>query len=377
MSIEDLYIFDAWEPMEKARKPIGLKNWSRLTHIADKLEGKQVKHITFTTAYPGHEGKKKTLGSIEGNLHFLLGYGNPAFYMMPYHWQIIDPNLTDEEALEIHKLRGHPSKPELWDKAELGDVGDEGDVEEGEPHPTIAEKHDEQIRQKLRAEGNITVRAGAGTYVAIPSEGLVYGKHNNHVYKWDMIKDSFLAAAHPELSEKMNEAARELTELRTSVKKSHSIPETVLYPARKEQRFSDDVYSLVKSYFPSPGSVVPISVSTDETVYGVVTESSLDFYDRDGSPVEVAVYDRTYKSFDLTRDGNIHPSVLYSFGAAYLGLDRDSLEQFVSDNTVEATSTVVKGQATPGFDEVDEHDFEKSVEVIGDTFRLVPRKIDE
>lgn len=371
--MEDLMVFDSWEPIRKARNPKGLAKWGRLSHIAEKLDGKTHKDISFTTAYPGKEGQKKILGSVEGNLHFLMGYGNPGFHMAPYHWQIIDPNLSDEEAEELHRVKGHPSRPELWSEADLEDEA-EGDLEDGMPHPAAVEA---QEKAKRENEG-IRVASGAGVYLAVPSEGLVYGEHNGHVYTWDVVKDSFLAAMNPELEEQMEAAAEE--RMNKSVRKfGPTVPDFVKYKINEVNSFDPGVYPLVKSLFPQPGSIIPVETNIGETVYGTVSDSSIDFFDRMGNPLNVQVYDRTVKSFDLLRNGDTHPSVLYNFGVSYLGLDKEELEKYAEPHLeILSTPFVVKGFPTEGLDDVPATEealaaYDKAVVVNNNTVRLVLR----
>lgn len=371
MSLEQ--VFDSWfydGELSKARKAKGLGKWGRLAHMASKLAGKSQKEISFTCGHPNHPGSVHVLGSVVGNLHFLMGYGNPSFHYAPYHVQVIDPNLDEETAQKLYDMRGHPSMPDLWD---LPSVDDEGDMVEGEPHPTISDVKSVEFRARLRAKESITVNLGAGSYTAVPSEGLVYGTHNNHVYKWSMVKNSFLAAAHPELSEAMNAAE---TPAASPVEKSFYVPESVKHKAAKYQseQFEEEVFPLLKSVLPRPGSVVPIRTESDETIYGVVGSDSIQFLDRAGSEVSISVFDMAYKSFDLATDGNIHMSILYNLGCMNFGL-HDFDEYLTKDNTVAYTS-VVKGEPTPGFEDLDEGDISKAVkdvEYIDGTFRLVLR----
>lgn len=193
--------FPAWEPLLKARKAKGLDQWQRLSHLAEKLHGKQASQLAFTTSYPGQEGTKKYLGTVDGNQQFLLGYGNPRFHLAPYHWQIIDPSLSDEEAEKLHLTVGHPAKPELWEN--LKELEDEGDLDDGEPHSDLKPEYDQRKADARREAETITVRSGAGSYAAVPSEQMIYGLHNNHRYKWDLARNSYFAATNPELAEKM------------------------------------------------------------------------------------------------------------------------------------------------------------------------------
>lgn len=375
----ELDLFDSWEPIEKARKPLGLENWKRLSHMAEQLKGKKASDLTFTTSYPGHEGKKKTLGSIEGNLHFLLGYGNPAFHMAPYHYMIMDPNLTVEDALILYKTKGHPSRPALWQRSEL-EMDDEGDQIEGHPHPAVADVREIAKVAKAKKAESITVSSGTGSYTAIPSEGLVYGHHNDQVYAWAMLQDSFFAAANPELTEKMNEAAKATTEMEEelSYTAEEEIPELVKHVSYlyNSLSFDDEVYSLVKSNFPLPSSIVPVETSTGVTIYGVVTTNSLDFYSREGCPVNVSVYDIPFTSFDLNKSGNTFSSVLHSFGKKYFGITSD-LDQYVVEESPQSTPIIFESTSTESFEMVggtyqEVADLSKSVVIDEDgTVRLV------
>lgn len=370
--MEDVEVFDSWEPIRKGRGAKGLAKWSRLAHIADKLEGKKHSDISFTTCYPGKEGQVKILGSVEGNLHFLLGYGNPGFHLADYHWQVIDPNLDEEEARDLHLVRGHPSRPELWRAAEM-DEFPEGDLEVGMPHPSAVEAQEQARRE---SEG-IRVAVGGGTYLAVPSEQLVYGEHNGHVYAWDVVRESFMAAMNPTLYEAMEAAKEEETE--KSVRKYGPIvPDPVKHLASKAESFAPNVYPLVKSLFPVPGSVVPLDAG-GETIYATVGAEDVHFYDQHGAPLAVQIYGMTSKSMSLTVDGNLMPSVLYNFGVNYLGFDRADLEHYAQSHLeIERTPTIVKGDPTIGFDDIggtleELEKFEKAVVFIGNTARLVLR----
>jgi hypothetical protein len=383
----ELDLFDSWEPISKARKPLGLENWKRLSHMAEQLKGKKAADLTFTTSYPGHEGKKKTLGSIEGNLHFLLGYGNPAFHFAPYHWMVMDPNLNEEDALILHSTKGHPSRPELWERAEL-EMDDEGDQIEGQPHPSVADVREMVKVARAKAAESITVDAGTGNYTAIPSEGLVYGNHNDHSYSWAMVKDSFFAAANPELMEKMNEAQEAHTAMEAEISYTAEpeeetsevpeIPEMVKHIAYQYlgEAFEDTTYSLVKSHFPVPSSTVPVESVKGTTLYGVVTTNSIDFYDREGCPVNVSVYDIPFTSFDLTKGGNMFASVVHSFGAKYFGITPD-FAQYVVEDAPQQAPRVLEAEASPNFDVVgdtyaDLENLDKAIVIEDDgTYRVV------
>lgn len=229
------------ETLEKARKAKGLHQWESLQHIADKLRGKKVADITFTTAYPGQEGQKKRLGSTQGNYQFLMGYANPGFHVASYHWQIVDPNLSDTEARDLCKTVGHPSRPEVWAKIQ-DKPGAEGDLEEGRPHESFVVDSDSTPSDSGHTyPKSFMVRSGAGSYKAVPSEGLVYGLHNRHVYKWDLVKDTFFAASNPEMAEAMNVAM--------GLAKSLSVSSGVVpgRPTPGFERLPSDIEGLSKS----------------------------------------------------------------------------------------------------------------------------------
>ena len=334
-------IFDAWEPLLKARKAKGLANWDKLKHLAERLEGKQSKHITFTCGHPSHtEPTTHTLGSVQGNTHFLMGYGNPGFHMASYHWQIIDPNLSDAEAEKLHKTNPHPARPELWNRRGL-EMPDEGELDDGASHPELS-----GIRlDDKKAASKTTIKSGAGEYVVDPGEGLVHGKHNGHVYKWHLVEDSYFAATNPKVVEAMESFQSENTE------KSRVLSEApmALRHRCKPGVFSNTVYPLVKSLFPKPGSLLPLT----DTHYGVVTNNAIEFYNKAAVPVSIRVYGRDYNSFDLEKGGDIHPDLLCSFASIYLGLD---LSEFKSFNTDKLTSpyieNVVEGRPSPGYEDV-------------------------
>lgn len=325
-----LCIFDAWEPIEKARKPKGLNNWNRLSHIADKLEGKSSKDISFTTGYPGQEGKKKILGSIEGNLHFLMGYANPGFHLAAYHWQIMDPNLSDEEAAELNRVKGHPSRPELWKKSGI-EATAEGDQEDGAPHPDFTEMQESEASRQQLIASSIYVPCHAGAYVAVPPNQVVIDADTSQIYRWSMVKDSYFGFVNKDMADKMNEAQED---------------DDSILKSTGPQQYDDNVYPFVKSIFPCPGSAIPVETDTSEVVYGVTTTKSIDFVDREGLPVSLNVFGREYSSFDLLKGGDVHPSVVLSFAVGALGVDPEFINKGIADSTkgresesVEATDT--------------------------------------
>lgn len=369
--------FDAWEPLMKARKAKGLDKWDRLKGIAEKLQGKDVKAIAFTCSHPSHNGEpiRHLLGSVEGNLHFLLGYGNPQFHLAPYHWQIIDPNTTDEEAQETFGRMHHPSNPVLWSKVGL-DVGEEGDTAEGEAHPMAKmAKVKKQTAESREAEA-IKVISPTGNYVAYPSEGLVEGEHNGHVYRWDLVKDTFFTAQNPQLVEAMDAAAVQKS-INSVVFRDATPDKLRMYAAQfRGELFEPEVWPLVKSRLPVPGSILKLETNQAERVYGVITTNKLEFYGRDAAPRSVSVFDRVYKSFDLTREGNVPPSVLSAFMIKHFKINPSFLSEATQhkDRKINKAVFSVEGQPSPGFDAVSSEyveNLQKSIVLDGDTIRLV------
>lgn len=372
----DLFdFFDAWEPLFKARKAKGLDKWAKLQPIAEKLAGKDVKAIAFTCAHPSHgeEPVKHLLGSVEGNLHFMLGYGNPKFHIAPYHWQIIDPNTTSEEAEETFARMHHPSNPVLWTRAGF-DVGDEGDTAEGEAHPLAKQAKAQKDSDAARDAESVKAKSPTGSYTCVPSEGLVYGDHNGHVYRWDLIKDSFFSAMNPDPAEAMNAAA--IQKSATSVRFRTAAPDLVRAAARqyRGEDFSPEVFPLIKSRVPGPGTIIRLETDTAESLFGVVTSNTVDFYGRDGERSEVRVFDRAYKSFDLTADGNVPPAALLGFVVKNFGVNASLLAEATQPTSFTPSTNSVFGEPTVGYDDVPAvytEGLEKSICVQGDVLRVV------
>lgn len=372
-----LRIFDAWEPLLKARKAKGLDRWAKLQPIAEQLAGKGVSAISFTCCHPSHGGQplKHLLGSVEGNLHFMLGYGNPRFHLAPYAFQIIDPNTTPEEAQETFARVGNPANPALWVRSGLADVGDEGDTTEGEAHPSAKQAKAKAVKDTAKAAESVPAKSPTGTYTCIPSEGLVYGDHNQHVYRWDLVKDSFFSAFNPEATEAMNAAA--VQKSLNTVSFRPAVPDAIRLEARKYRgdSFDENVFYLVKSRCPAPGSVVPLESTQAESAYGVITTASIDFYGRDGRATEVKVFDRLYKSFDLTPQGNVPPAALLGFIVQTFGVNASLLaEVAATPEKLVKSDSAIDGEPTPGFENVSADYAEglnKSIAYDGSAMRVV------
>lgn len=357
--IEDLLeVFDSWEPILKARQAKGLDNWKKLETIAGKLTGKQAKDITFTCSHPSHEGKvvRHVLGSTTGNLHWLSGYGNPAFHLADYHWQIVDPNMEDEHIKDF----SHPARPEFWRASGLP-MEDEGDLADGKPHPGV--KKERRVANKEASIKKEAVRAisNYAAYMGVPSMGVVFGLHNRHVYKWSIVKNSFFAKMNPDFYDAMEDAQVDLEEEAPEFVEK-SLPSCVLSNMKKGS-FSENVYSSVANKFPLPGTLLTIPSKTGD-IYGVVTDSSIDFYDKNGKAANVLVYDRTIKSLDLRRDGDIYPSVITNFALQYLHVDMSEPTEL---------PLIVKGIATPDIEGIPTGDLvegsTRTVVRVGDGWR--------
>lgn len=346
--------FDAWEPLFKARKAKGLDKWAKLQPLSEKLKGKDVKAISFTCCHPSHGGEpvKHLLGSVEGNLHFMLGYGNPNFHIAPYHWQIIDPNTTDSEAKETFSRIKHPANPALWSRAEFS-VDDEGDLEEGEPHDTAKQKKSERKKEQSIAKEAVLAQSPTGSYTCIPSQGLVYSNSNGHVYRWDLIKDSFFSKFNPAASEAMNEAA--IKKSNSTVRFLQSVPNAVRNRSKfyTGSDFEEEVFPLIKSRLPGPGTVVRLETERAESAFAVVSPTTIEFYNRDGTSAEVRVFDRVYKSFDLLPEGNVPPAALLGFVVKHFNINASLLSEVVQKSEyVSGEPSVVEGEPTLGFNDV-------------------------
>jgi len=94
------------------------------------------------------------------------------------------------------------------------------------------------------------------------------------------------------------------------------------------QEFHEDTYPLIKSLFPRPGSVVPMG----QGVMARISPANVHFVNaRTGEPVSISLFDRDYTFFDITKGGDVHPSLLISFANHVLGLATFSLLEFTQD----------------------------------------------
>lgn len=339
--------FDAWEPIIKAREAKGLGKWKKLETIAGLLQGKKAEHITYTCSHPSHDGEevRHVLGSTTGNLHFLMGYGNPGFSLAPYHWLIIDPNLDEKEVSNFP----HPSRPEFWKSSGL-EIRPEGDLKDGKPHPQSKKVLDSSERKAKLQQEAVRAKNGYREYLGVPSLGLVFGLNNNQVYKWDLVKDSFFAVTNPDFSLAMSKENEE-----DNVDKSIQLGD-----------FDSSVYPIVKEYFPKPGSVIPLQTRSG-SIYGLVTKKSIEFLDSNGAPTQVLIFDQVQKSIDLTSNGLSHPEVIANIAVNVLNINPVVTEE----------RTVVKGMPSIGFDDVPAtqpaDNVPREVEIVDGYARVIPK----
>lgn len=323
-------MLDAFEQeIKKAREAKGLSKWKKLQSIAGKLQGKTSGDITFTCSHPSHDGHpvKHVLGSSEGNLHFLLGYGNPGFHLADYHWMVMDPNLTEEDV----KDKKNPSNLRYWRDSGL-ETTEEGDVLDGEPHPGAVKAIEQDRKEKTIEQEAVTAENGYRSYMGVPSMSLVFGLNNDHVYKWDLVRNSYLAATNPEFAEAMNEQDLDMEDEDEDLTKS-----IVHVPDVAYSHYAEDVFPLVKSQFPNVGTVVPVG-----DLNAVLCPTEIQFYTTEGKPAEILFYDQVYKSIDLTINGDIHPEVVVNFATNVLGISPEASNE----------SNFIKGFPTPGYENV-------------------------
>jgi len=303
--------FDALEDIIKARKAKGLASWKKFEKVQSDLAGKSISDITFTTCYPGQEGQAKQLGSLSGNLQFLLGYVSPAFYVAPYHWRLVDMNLSDKDIRD----KQHPANPHYWQESGL-ELTPEGDLSLGKPSPAAGSSLKLRAKVAAKKQGTQEIHSGYGTFVVDMEERVVYSKESGYIYSLDAVKNSFLYFENRELLEPVPEEDGTHKSLRSI----------------RLDAFDTSVYPVLAKSLPYPGSVVKL-----EKFNVLVTPTSLHFLDKLGEPTEIRVFDRVYKSFDIRKGGDTHPSILLQFVDTYLAdtsTARISLSELALDKAV-------------------------------------------
>lgn len=299
-------VFNSW-PLTKA-----ISHKEKMFKVAELLANKTASDITFSAMDEVGDIDKYVLGSVEGNLKFLLGYVNPGFYYAPYHLQIMDPGLTDEEAALIYETKGHPSIPELWNINGVPPFA-EGDLAEGKPAVDVAKKNN---LFKFKFNGK--------SYVADPDSQLITCKSTGRIYAWSLVKNTYLASQVPKLLEKMEPE-------QTPVVKALPYPAELwqVVDLMKGEEYADNVYPLVKSSFPKPGSIIKLK----NDGYAVFWSNQVSLYDKDGNTSPVRMWDRVDEDgvIDLTKgSAELFPCVILNFASKYLGLDLSSLEESVN-----------------------------------------------
>jgi len=311
---------DALEDIIKARKAKGLSAWKKFERVQEELAGKSVSDITFTTSYPGQEGQAKQLGSLSGNLQFLLGYGSPAFYLAPYHWRLIDMNLSDADIAK----KQHPANMKYWKEAGL-DLEPEGDLAAGKASPSVSSSTKLRAKVASKKTGTVTVRSGYGSFVIDADANVVHSQESGYMYALEVVKNSYLYYDNLKTFEDLEGV---------DTQKSFRLAP-----------FDSSVYPVLTKALPFPGSVVRCSPEFSM----LVTPTSLHFIDPQVQPLEVRVFDRVYKSFDLRKGGDTHPSILLQFlheyfadtAAAELPLESINLDKAVTISSEEDSRTVV------------------------------------
>lgn len=357
-------VFTSWKPLlTKARKAKGLSKWKKLQHLAHKLENKQISSIKFTAVDPS-TGDTSThiLGSVEGNQKFLLGYVNPGFHIAAYHWQVVDPSLSDEDAELIHKQKGHPAIPQFWYSNNLPGNLLEGDTEEGSPHPSFTEEKRRKAQKELEEKSIVKV----DRYEVDVLEGLVNDKQYGAVYAWDLVQATYPTSTNEDLEKIMeeNEVEKALDSLAYIPPYGERLEE--LRKSYSEREWDPDVYPLVQSTFPLPGSLVTLG----KGLYGLLTSTSIEFYDEQGFSTPISLFGEEVISLDLRKGGATFPSVILNLATEYMGVDKDTLLSFSSSETSEEEELppCVKGLPTPGISYVESS--ERDLTVIDGILRV-------
>ncbi len=301
--------FDAWETLLKS-----LPKQEKVAKVAELLKDKTSEDITFTSVSPDGSTQKLVLGSFEGNVAFLLGRANPGFHVASYHYMIVDPSLSEEEAEALYEVKGHPSLPAFWEAFGLSPFA-EGDLEEGIPHPEafVEEATDETFPFSFN-----------GTmWVADPENQLIYND-KDHYFAWSLVKNTFLGSQNPEVAEKM--LPFEPDDLVVH-KSNYSNAIGFLSRDCMGREWEADVYPLVKSIFPRPGSILQLSGDHGESVFAVCTDWSVELFQKSGERASLETWGLDRQSIDL-REGVGAPSVIIGFAEQYLNLDVDSITQY-------------------------------------------------
>lgn len=297
-------VFTAWDSIIKSSQQ------EKLLKVADILKDKDSSSITFTAVTPEGGTEKYVLGSIEGNSKFLLGYCNPGFRFLPYHYIVIDPNITEEEAQKLFDDKGHPSNPRYWMDAGIEPFL-EGD-DEGITHPsftTLEDREESDTKQFLYKDQS---------YIADPSIQVIYSLSDDRVYDWGLLRNTYFASQNEDIYNLM-----ELTRTVDSLQSSNTSPIKEISKSYKIYQYDEDVVPIIKS-ISKPGNIYRVG-----EYYGICTQDSIQFYDDKGVNKSIEIRGNTYNEIPLNPEEGPGSLVLLSFIDKYLNLDVSLLETYV------------------------------------------------
>lgn len=303
MKVKLFDVFTAWEPIFKSSKA------EQITRLAELLNNTEADDITFTAIDFEGNTKEYVLGSIEGNSKFLLGYLNPGFRLRPYHFVMIDPNITDEEAQKMMDERGHPANPRFWAEAGVEPFFEGPD--DGTPHPSVSQN------MEAEEDASFEFTFKGKSYMADPDNQLVYCLSDEKVYHWSLLRNTFFASQNPELVQ--------LMDLYKLTKLISEIPVLKEAEVIKGMQWSDDVLPLVKGVLPKPGSVVKLENDT----FGVIYPSHVLISDKNGISKSINMSGTSVDSISLSPESGVGSVLLLDFMKNYFNVDVSALENFV------------------------------------------------
>jgi hypothetical protein len=223
----------------------------------------------------------------------------------------MDPSVSEEMAKNIYDAKGHPSILAFWAAAGQAPFT-EGDVKEGKPHPDaiVLPKQDNVFKFSFRGK----------KYEANPDTQLVTCVTTDHTYAWALVQNTYLASQIPELALTM--------EPLPEIEKKLPYPEPlkILVNAVKGKRYNEDVYPLVKSTFPKPGTVINTGAG-----FAVFCPTSVVVFDKEGEVSPLQLWDTTNYSgrLDLHKGGSTFPCAIINFAEEFLAMDVSSIEKFI------------------------------------------------
>jgi len=258
---------------------------------------------TFTCSHPSHEGEpvQHQLGTVEGNLHFLLGYGNPLFHLAPEHWAVIDPNGDPDGELR------NPTNLKFWKAAKIT-APEEGDLENGKPHSGAKNLLKVSARDEEAKKTGKSFNIDGQAYTAVPAQRVLYDNKTGLPVAWDVFRKSYAASTTEGLAEFMG-------------------PSMVKSTVSTIPSFDEEAYPLVKSKFPSPGSVVPFEGNTGETLYAAITPTHVKFLNRQHVSVVLNSLGRDFSEVSLLKGQS--PELLFTVAKNILEIDVSTEQDLV------------------------------------------------